>query len=835
MLRNFLFALVFVASLVSGPSRAIVGDERWDPRFALGADAWIYAIAVAGNGDIYVGGDFTHIAGISANHVARWTAATNTWSALGAGVNNRVYALTVFGNKVYVGGYFNQAGGLSANAIASWDSNSGTWSSMGGGMVLAGYSPGVHALAVNSNGNVYAGGQFDSVAGVPAQNIAKWNGTAWSALAGGLGTTSETVYALAVSGNDVFAGGDFATYGNVAHFNGTNWSGLGSGVGGFYHAVNALALSGGDLYLGGQFDTATDSTNGTITVNRIARWHIGSNTYSALGAGLGGPDANAIAVGPGGVYVAGRFTQAGGVDASRIALWNGSSWSVLKNSSLLSANGVGSNAYALAVSGNDVYVGGGFTTAGSWNANNLARWNATSQEWYSPGNSVNGTVNAVAVAGSNVYVAGDFSAAGGLAVTGVARWDSLTNTWHALGTGIAGCSGLFCHAFANAIAVSGNSIYVGGNFSSAGGVVANGIARWDAVGSTWSALGGGVTCTTMFCASIVRTIAIEGTRIDIGGDFDHAGAVVANNIAYWNGSTWLAFVDTSTMINGTNGVVYSIAPNSYGGYSIGGSFSSPRDNYVYFDAANRFSSVRSAANGAVRAMIVTPGADIYLGGDFTNAAGSGADYIAMANVSGDWQPLANSLDNAVYAMTLHNNWLFVGGTFLQAGSLGASHVAKWDTSLQAWSNLGSGTDGPVYAVATDALYTYVGGSFATAGEVRSNAFGRWLAVSLPGAPSILRIKPSATAMTIYFAAPATDGGAPISGYTASCTAGSSTFTSGPPQLASPLLVSGLTKGVKYTCGVFAINGVGTGSESITVTRVARKPSIASLLGIVLDN
>ena len=44
---------------------------------------------------------------------------------------------------------------------------------------------GIHALAVSGT-DLYAGGQFNTAGGVPASNIAKWNGSAWSALGSGM-------------------------------------------------------------------------------------------------------------------------------------------------------------------------------------------------------------------------------------------------------------------------------------------------------------------------------------------------------------------------------------------------------------------------------------------------------------------------------------------------------------------------------------------------------------------------------------------------------------------------------------------------------------------------
>ena len=76
--------------------------------------------------------------------------------------------------------------------------------------------------------------------------------------------TGDRVYALAVSGSDLYAGGAFTTAGgsaakNIAKWNGSSWSALGSGMN---SAVSALAVSGSDLYAGGNFTTAGGEVSG---------------------------------------------------------------------------------------------------------------------------------------------------------------------------------------------------------------------------------------------------------------------------------------------------------------------------------------------------------------------------------------------------------------------------------------------------------------------------------------------------------------------------------------------------------------------------------------------
>jgi hypothetical protein len=93
-------------------------------------------------------------------------------------------------------------------------------------------------------------------------------------------------------------------------------------------------------------------------------------------------------------------------------------------------------------------------------------------------------------------------------------------------------------------------------------------------------------------------------------------------------------------------------------------------------------------------------------------------------------------------------------------------------------------------------------------------------VTLPGAPTIGTATPGNNQATVSFTPPASDGGSAITSYTMTCGAFSASGA------ASPITVTGLTNATTYSCSVKAINAVGTGASSGSV-------SVTPSSGIVL--
>jgi hypothetical protein len=170
---------------------------------------------------------------------------------------------------------------------------------------------------------LYVGGAFTNAGGVSATGIARWNGTAWSAVGTGL---AGTVMALTTNGTDVYAGGRFtnaaAGITNIAKWNGSSWSALGGGVGSTTNDfVAAIAVNGSNVYVGGHFTNA-----GGVLANSIARWD--GSAWSTLGSGvapgtvLNPPVVRALAFHDEVLHVGGHFASAGGKPSYGFAIWH---------------------------------------------------------------------------------------------------------------------------------------------------------------------------------------------------------------------------------------------------------------------------------------------------------------------------------------------------------------------------------------------------------------------------------------------------------------------------------------------------------------------------------
>lgn len=126
-------------------------------------------------------------------------------------------------DTIYVGGDFPYTGSISH--VYKFDGAS--WIQVGGDFDEEYWSSTKRLLTYNDQ--LISGGHYTSINGAAIYNISSWNGSTWSSLGEGL---NGPVWNLAEHNGDLYASGDFISSGidstikHIAKWNGTNWSAL---------------------------------------------------------------------------------------------------------------------------------------------------------------------------------------------------------------------------------------------------------------------------------------------------------------------------------------------------------------------------------------------------------------------------------------------------------------------------------------------------------------------------------------------------------------------------------------------------------------------------------
>jgi hypothetical protein len=174
--------------------------------------------------------------------------------------------MTVFNNELYIGGYFNSLNGIPISNIAKFDGTN--WSSVGGGL-----NSDVFDLYPDTvNNRLYAVGNFTYANGgtiACPSNVAYWDGISWNSV----GTNGLALYPRVVNvfKNELYAGFVFPkvkangdTLHGIARYDGIDWQPLGKGCNG---SVHAMVTYNNEFVVGGGFTQAGDTM-----ANLIAAW-----------------------------------------------------------------------------------------------------------------------------------------------------------------------------------------------------------------------------------------------------------------------------------------------------------------------------------------------------------------------------------------------------------------------------------------------------------------------------------------------------------------------------------------------------------------------------------
>ena len=523
---------------------------------------------------------------------------------------------------------------------------------------------GVNAIAIADITHIYVGGNFSSAGGVSdTSNIAMWDGEDdWSSVGGGV---NATVQAIIVDGSDIYVGGYFThaalvNVNYIAKWDGSDWEALDGGVSSTTLASNVrdITISGTDLYVAGFFTAAGSPPTDAAYVALCDFSETPDPVWSAIGD-LGslradfGNTISTVAVLDSMVYVGGFFNTFGdGSPASYLARWDGSVWEDFGNpdgSVIVIAQKPGSSI---------LYIGGYFGSIGGISASRIVECDLTDPEnpdWSALGDGLTGSgivasVNAVAFSGTDVYVGGQFDTAGTVTAYNIAVWDGAD--WSALGTG---GGALASYDRVNAIGISGTDVYIGGNFINVpceGSVTASYLVIWDSSDSKWYQVS-----SDQLTAEVYAMDVLDSTHIYVGGNFwssGEEGYLDLSRIARWDGSDWY------DLEGGLNGTVFAINAVSTSEIYVGGDFRSTNDEYIELNKIAKLDDSGASAEWAalgngvgwsdsdswssgVRSIAVD-GSDIYVAGGFLVADGDtkGSPYLAKYGlaVAGDADSLS---------------------------------------------------------------------------------------------------------------------------------------------------------------------------------------------------
>ncbi|KAJ3794740.1 cortical protein marker for cell polarity-domain-containing protein [Lentinula aff. detonsa] len=486
------------------------------------------------------------------------------------------------------------------------------------------------------------------------------------------------------------------------------------------------------------------------------------------------------------IFLAGNFTTSS--NSNNIVSFKDGSTSPLPN------NGLDGSVTALALDGDNLFVGGSFMDTSSASTNGqlkgLALYNVQSQKWSALGAGVNGKVSSLAVSGGQLFIAGNFtqlftssSASAGSDAPGFAVWNISNSVWVN--------SGGFVVGSMTFVANETSPQYIAGNVVASESIGASGMVMVQNSGSdvpTVSPLGvqlDGLAASTSTSSTrrrsiVPRTSWISHVRLSqlfskrqtssstLASLPDPAPAVAPAVLAgaFWTNST---SNDEVAVIGGN----FSFLPS---GSSFG---SAQAANLGIYDQARATISALQGnqINGTVRSLLVD-GDTLYVGGQFTisglNVNGFAIYDLAKQqwDVSGvqALQPTSGSsvIVRSITTSTSKANTVIVAGTFAQAGSLTCQAICSLDTSSNQWNSLGNGINGEVSSV------TYAGsnqetlvaaGSIALSDSTEANVAQltlsnmSWAAVGsgsdIPGPVTALEVN-NANASSIFAAGKTSD-------------------------------------------------------------------------------
>ncbi len=691
----------------------------------------IRAIEPDGAGGWYMGGMFDEVGGLPRAHFAHQFA-NGTWDTWSPDFDDDVYSLAVRDGRLYVGGRFTRVDGQDREAFAVFDLATHSLTSLSLCLIGGGsYGPSeVDAIALTDTA-IYLGGHFFtcsesySVQCVGLVEISRATGTPtnWKLVVANTQLEYGWVHALAVSGNRLYAGGDFGSPQNpyVANtltvFNlATHTEILEWDHGLPYEVVNAMCLDGSTLYVGGSF--------GVVKFDAVSGER---QTWVELPPGS---TVRAIRTTRSTVLLGGDFALDGEGHVRNFGIWDKTSGSLVRTCTASPNKEV----LALGVGSADglVRVGGSFTGIGGEPRFGLAAIDMRTGQPTPWTPSVPSAVyslrieNGIAIAGTGNGIrafdlnSGDpnpsWTIAGSAIRAMTAIDDTLyycssllgypyTTTLHAvdLNTRQATPWAPTVDSHVRALEVVGSHIYIGGFFTKINSVSYGGLVRVDrrsgALETGWRS----------WITAGVNAILYKGGVLYAGGNFLSIHGVPHAGLAVMDTTVGALVPGTSSLV--AAGTVYSLAADG-DVIHVGGSFTHLGDSLRYVYGA--FSTVDLSVQPAtfelgvsqprpiVRSLLAAP-EFIALGGSFRSL-----NYRATGNLALIRQPLITSAQTMSPATLSTPRGVMTGTCTGRVVVPGVTNAMGPAPGLVAQLGYGPATDAP-----SSPSWTWMNGTFST--------------------------------------------------------------------------------------------------------------------------
>lgn len=675
----------------------------------------------------YIGGEFTYV-GPNKGYGGKFTTASYAPDKNFPKVNDNIRAITPDGiGGWYIGGDFTQVGAYTRNRIAHINSD---------GTVDVLWDPNanrpVYSIIVTGS-EVIVGGKFTTIGGQSRNRLAKLNNTTGAAdllwqpeVSTYLNDTTTTIYSFAISGTDLFLCGNFDGINSVycrrlAKINIASGTVSPTFTPAPFLPVYSITIIGTDLYVAGSFDT--DPIGGLVR-KRLAKLNLTTGAADpAFSPNPDGTYAGTVIADGNDLYVGGNFTSIGGVSRNGIAkldrftgvadaIWDAN----LNSNSLVNA---------IIVNGSDIFIGGGFANIGGLPRNSIAKLNtitgAADPVW-DP--NAYGNVYAIGQNGSDLYVGGDYYSIGGRTMNRIAKINNITGVvdtnWNPN-----------ANSFVNSIVINNNDLYAGGIFTTMGGLTRNRLAK---INKTTGSVD---TMWNPNANNEVYDLVLNSNNLYVAGNFTTIGGQTRNYIAKINNTTGDA---DATWNPNSNGPVLSIATDGSDIYA-GGAFSNigslSRNNIAKLNNTNGDADAAwdANANSFVYSIAVS-GSDIYAGGNFNSIGGQSRSKIAkLNNTSGaadlTWNANVNNT-GYVLAITVSGSDVYVGGDFTNIGGFPRNYIARLSNvtgaaDLAWYPNANAG----VNTISVSGGDVYVGGGFTTMGGNQKRYFALFTERVLP--------------------------------------------------------------------------------------------------------